>query len=342
MSKTINISQFNVNGASKNKEKKPRKKSTSSQIKKNANEVRRKLLEKLKNKVNGQETNLGNKIGVSNNDSDTKINLSSFEETTQFLEGLVKKKNKQRELNNIKIQARNNHRRTQKNVTSTIPSLQIKETIIKPNNLPSKELENQQGSRNPSIRMKRHTVKAPNIAIKSDPPFGILKNGRKKTYRQYYNKPVQINSKSNETILQDKLDDSTVPLPPTPMKSNNDIPQAFFPETRAERLEQYKQSLPKSRRKYTIKRKFKLGYDKKKNEVSFLKKNKTMKVKYLETMNDINTTSLGDKKIYLRKRGLLTAGSNLPNELLCEMYRDAVLCGDINNDIEKDLNIKIE
>ena len=67
-----------------------------------------------------------------------------------------------------------------------------------------------------------------------------------------------------------------------------------------------------------------------------------MKVKYLETVDDINTTSLGDKKIYLRKRGLLTAGSELPNELLCEMYKDAVLCGDVNNDIKKDLNIKIE
>ena len=216
------------------------------------------------------------------------------------------------------------------------PSLVIKETIVKPNSLPQQTSINQQGGSKPSIRMKRHTAKMPNVAIKSDPPYGVLKNGRKKTYRQYYNKPVQIQSVEHGESSQSEL------LPsPTPMKSTG-IPQAFSPETRAERLEQYKQRLPQSRRKYTIKRKFKLGYDKKKNEVSFLKKNKTMKVKYLETVDDINTTSLGDKKVYLRRRGLLQTGSELPNELLCEMYRDAVLCGDVNNDIEKDLNIKIE
>lgn len=339
MSKTINISQFNLNGSTKKQEKKPRKKSISSQSKKNANEVRRKLLDKLKNRVNESSSivtnsnslnNSNNSSVISNNDSDTKVNLSTFEETTQFLEGLVKKKNKQKELNKIKNQARNNHRQTQKNMSSGNPSLVIKDTIIKPNSLPNTSI-NQQGGRAPSIRMKRRTAKVPNIPIKSDPPFGILKNGRKKTYRQYYNKPVQVKTPATSEVLSS-----------TPINSEG-IPQAFPPtETRAERLEQYKQSLPKSRRKYTIKRKFKLGYDKKKNEVSFLKKNKTMKVKYLETMDDINTTSLGDKKVYLRKRGLLTAGSELPNELLCEMYKDAVLCGDINNDIEKDLNIKIE
>ena len=329
MSKTINISHFNVNGPTKKQDKKPRKRSISSHVKKNANEVRRKLLDKLKNRVNESNSLITNtkNAHISNNDSNTKVNLSTFEETTQFLEGLVKKKDKQRELNRIKSQARNNHSQTQKNISTENQALVIKETIIKPNSLPKKSIS-QHGGRNPSIRMKRRTSKVANVAIKSDPPFGILKNGRKKTYRQYYNKPVQIQTTSTTDTL--------------PLISSGGTPQAFFPETRAERLEQYKQSLPKSRRKYTIKRKFKLGYDKKKNEVSFLKKNKTMKVKYLETVDDINTTSLGDKKVYLRRRGLLQTGSELPNELLCEMYRDAVLCGDVNNDIEKDLNIKIE
>ena len=329
MSKTINISQFNVNGPIKKQEKKPRRKSITSLVKKNANEVRRKLLDKLKNRVNNgnsaiNNTNVNNTIDgnttVSNRDSDTKVNLSTFEETTQFLEGLVKKKDKQKELIQMKKQARNNHRLTHKNMSNGNPELVIKETIIKPNSLPKTY---EQGGRNLSIRMKRRTAKVPNVSIKSDPPYGILKNGRKKTYRQYYNKPVQIQT-------------GVLPL------KTDVTPQSFFPETRAEKLEQYKQSLPKSSRKYTIKRKFNLGYNKKKNEVSFLKKNKTMKVKYLETVDDINTTSLGDKKVYLRRRGLLTTGSELPNELLCEMYRDAVLCGDVSNNIEKDLSIKIE
>ena len=331
MSKTINISNFNVNGANKKLEKQPRKKSISSQVKKNANEVRRKLLDKLKDKVSGKNTSINN----ASNNTNTEINMSTFEETTQFLQGLVKNKNKQKELINIRSQERNKHNQTQKNMSGKNPSLVIKDTIIKPNNLPPQTSINQV-RRRPSIRMKRSTAKVPNMAIKSDPPYGVLKNGRKKTYRQYYNKPVQIQT------VEDGHSSQTELMPPPTSSTSNGIPQAFFPETRAEKLEEYKQRLPQSRRKYTIKRKFKLGYDKKKNEVSFLKKNKTMKVKYLETVDDINTTSLGDKKIYLRRRGLLTTGSELPNELLCEMYRDAVLCGDVTNNIEKDLNIKIE
>jgi hypothetical protein len=330
MSKTINISQLKLNGTNKSQEKKPRKKSNSSQVKKNANDVRRKLLDKLKNRV-------GSNV-KSNNDSDTKVNLSTFEETTKFLDGLVKNKNKHNEINNIKNQT-SNHRQTQKNMSGWKQELAIRDAIIKPNSLPPQTSIKQHSGRTPSIRMKKRTTKVSNIPIKSDPPFGILKNGRKKTYRQYYNKPIQNNTTDNS--IDSDIESPTIPRPPTPMKTDT-IPQAFFPETRAEKLEQYKQSLPQSRRKYTIKRKFKLGYDRKKNEVSFLKKNKTMKVKYLETIDGMNTTTLGDKKIYLRKRGLLTAGSELPNELLCEMYRDAVLCGDVNNDIEKDLNIKIE
>ena len=62
----------------------------------------------------------------------------------------------------------------------------------------------------------------------------------------------------------------------------------------------------------------------------------------MRTIDNINTTSLGDKKIFLRQKGLLPTGSELPNELLCDMYKDAKLCGEIDNDLGNDLNIKIE
>ena len=91
-------------------------------------------------------------------------------------------------------------------MSSENPSLIIKAiTIIKPNSLPDTYI-NQQGGRSPSIRMKRRTAKVPNISIKSDPPFGILKMDEKKhidsiIINQYKFKPqclIKITSNTDE------------------------------------------------------------------------------------------------------------------------------------------------
>ena len=276
-----------------------------------------------------------------------------FQNTTNFLDSLVEKRNKRKEI--MKTRERNtqkNHRTIKNNSdkpaelgqlsNKSNPSLIIKNTIIPPYtkiNQTTQEGGRKQ-PRRPSLKMKRHPISLSNIEefeLKPDPPFGILKNGKKKTYRQYYNKPLEININNGKRPISPIL----VP-PPTPIKSNIVSDDIFLPETRSEKLERYKKTLPKKKRTYTIKRKFKLGFNKTTSSISFMKKNKTMKIEYLKTINEISSVPLSDKKIFLRKKGLLNTGSELPNDLLCEMYKDAILCGDINNEPENDLNIKIE
>ena len=368
MSKTINISQFNLGGDKKKPkaEKKPRKRNISSKIKQNANEVRERLLQKLKDKSaekskqNKEEINEeGEEVTLNNTLENEKTNLQTqktnmFQETTSFLDSLVEKRNKRKEIMKTRERNTQKNRHTIKNNRDKSmdsnqnnnkpnPSLIIKNTIIPPYN--KRNNSTQEGGtkqpRRPSLKMKRHPISLSNVEefeLKPDPPYGVLKNGKKKTYRQYFNKPLEF---STNDIEERPISPKLVP-PPTPIKSNKVDDDIFLPETRGEKLERYKKALPKKKRTYTIKRKFKLGFNKSSNSVSFMKKNKTMKIKYLRKIDDINMVPMSDKKIFLRKKGLLNTGSELPNDLLCEMYKDAILCGDINNEPENDLNIKIE
>ena len=362
MSKTINISQFTL-GSDKKKpksEKKPRKKNISSKIKQNANEVRERLLQKLKDKSiekarqNEGEIDTPNTSEVFETTETPATQTNMFQDTTNFLDNLVEKRNKRKEIMKTRERNTQKNRHTIKNNrdkpgendqvnNKPNPSLIIKNTIIPPYTKRNQPTQGGGGKqpRRPSLKMKRHPISISNVEefeLKPDPPFGILKNGKKKTYRQYYNKPLEFNI---DEIEERPISPALVP-PPTPIKSNKVTDDIFLPETRADKLERYKNALPKKKRTYTIKRKFKLGLNKSSNSVSFMKKNKTMKIKYLRTIDDINTVPLSDKKIFLRKKGLLNTGSEIPNDLLCEMYKDAILCGDINNEPENDLNIKIE
>ena len=381
MSKTINISQFGknqVNSKVKIGGKQPRKKNISSKIKQSATEVRGRLLQKLKDKsieksnhVKQEETQK-----ITSNEIETPAPENSipqpnmFQETTNFLDSLVSKRNKRKEMIKMRENSVRTKRHTLKNNrepsfehkhNNPNPSLIIKDTIthpytrkqesthieIKPHYAPSPGPPSMKAPsmkapsmKAPSMKMKRHPILLSNIEqfeVKPDPPYGVLKNGNKKTYRQYFNKPLAF----DDDNIALRPNSPTLEPPPTPMKSNKPA-EIFFPETRAEKLERYKNMCSKRKRTYTIKRNFKLGINKCNNSVSFIKKNKTMKNRYLRTLDDINTVPISDKKIYLRKKGLINTGSELPNDLLCEMYKDTVLCGDINNKSVNDLNIQIE
>ena len=161
---------------------------------------------------------------------------------------------------------------------------------------------NKNTGRRTSLRMKHRPTGNAVMTVKPDPPFGILKGGKKKTYRQYYDRPIK--HKHIESQHTDRPQSPSFNPPQSPIKTNetgDSLLDTFIPETRSDKLDHYKRSLPKHKRTYTIKRKFKLGYDKSNNQVSFLKKNKTMKVNYMRTIGDINSTPLGEKKIFLRR-----------------------------------------
>ena len=48
------------------------------------------------------------------------------------------------------------------------------------------------------------------------------------------------------------------------------------------------------------------------------------------------------KKQFLYSKGLLKHGYEAPDDVVCQMYKDAILCGNIETIKRNDLNIRIE
>jgi len=317
MSKKINISMLNLKKNNKNTKKKS---SFSSKTKKIANDIRNKYINNLKEK---------NKT-TKKKDSEPiiKNELSKFDETTHFLNRLAERRKKKKQ--------------TQKNCVPHTSPIKIKTEIL---------------TKDESI--------IPIISIKSDPPYGVLKNGKKKTYRQYFNKPNPLTCKpSNENyspppnlpptpIIKNnpdlQLNENTLLAPQsnnllvTPFVNNSNVSSNNCLMTRQEKLQLFKQHMAsEKKRKYTIKHNhFTLGL-KNNRELLFLKKNYREKIKYEQQIEEINNLPISNKKLYLLNYNYIRHGSTLPDELICQMYKDAILCGDINNIIPNNLKITIE
>ena len=150
-----------------------------------------------------------------------------------------------------------------------------------------------------------------------DKPYGCLKNGTKPTYRTW----KRLTQKGYE---------------PKPKIQISNPPKIKEPSLREKKLETIKtqfsekQSTPKYllKRKTTT-RKYKLGKSGK--HVSILIKNRHTRKKIQHEMSLLKKKSITDVKNYLRKRGLLKAGSDAPNDVLRQMYEQAILSGEVRN-----------
>ena len=65
--------------------------------------------------------------------------------------------------------------------------------------------------------------------------------------------------------------------------------------------------------------------------VSILIKNNTSRKQIKEDISKIKKTSIIDIKNYLRKHNLIKIGSDTPNDVLRQLYEQAILAGDITN-----------
>ena len=89
-------------------------------------------------------------------------------------------------------------------------------------------------------------------------------------------------------------------------------------------------SLPKQRRqRITRTMKFKLG--KRGGKVSVLIKNADTRKLVHEERQLLKYTSIPDIKTYLRSKNLLKVGSQIPNDVLRQLYEAAILAGDVTN-----------
>jgi hypothetical protein len=195
----------------------------------------------------------------------------------------------------------------------------------------------------PNIPIQMNNFKA---NIKNDPPYGILKNGRKQLYSKYKqklqnNQPTQIQQTLN--VKQ-------------PIRNNNNIlvftdennfgKQQSINVQRKNKLENLKEKYltekfknnnnKKKKERFNVKNKklikrFILGKNSKTRKVAILIKNKKTRRLINEDCIFLKKKKLKQVKSVLVKNALIKVGTQAPEKLLREMYMNRYLAGDIRN-----------
>ena len=203
-----------------------------------------------------------------------------------------------------------------------------------------------------------------------DVPYGCLKNGKKKTYREW--KEINNNNNNNGNI-----DVHDIVRPPTPPKKNVPVQKL----SREEHLEKIKNKLKqiqnqenllkqetnllkqetnlgissledfsnddidikdinqiikekeptKTYFKQTLKTKITLGKSDKLRRVSVLIKDNETRKNIINTQKKLKKTSITDVRKYLRQHGIIKVGSTCPSDILRKAFESAVLTGEITN-----------
>lgn len=187
------------------------------------------------------------------------------------------------------------------------------------------------------------------MLLKPDPPYGCLKNGRKKTFRQYH-----------KSIKQPKFIESQTPLKVEPIQQNlqnqNNShvssksiikPYIFNTEQMRDSISLRKNKLQMAKDKLNIvsnkpnkrerikriikktRRKYNLG--KKDGKVNILIKDGDTRKKIKQEIKSLDNTPLRELKQNLKKKNLIKIGSSAPEYILRDIYKNSILIGDIQN-----------
>ena len=148
----------------------------------------------------------------------------------------------------------------------------------------------------------------------NQPAYSNLKNGTKPTYRQYHNTTQKIHGHS--PVAKPLIHINTEPDSNT-INASNTI---------------HTINAQKQRFKKRITRTLKYSLGKHKNgKVSVLIKNATTRRKVQTEQALLKQKSIADIKVYLRGKNLLKVGSDVPNDVLRQLYENAILAGDVTN-----------
>lgn len=316
--KKIIIINKNYLTTSKSKKKKPKLNNLlkgTSMKNKLINEVKKHHKKTLKN-------TFSNNLKKNSNE---KIDVNSLDDSISYLDELLKKrKNQKRETENKK--ELENFKFTQPVNTETLQ-------ITKPEIIPLVKNENN----NFNINSNTINTSQPKINVKPQPPYGILKKGKKPTYRQYHN--ISIKKPHTPKSLE-SLDLNKHSLP----KLNIPASSSVSSTERKEKLNNYIQSynkinnkkIKKKRKPMLIKEKQitktrKLGKNKKNNKIGILIKNQKTNKNIKKEKDSLQKIPIEKIKFYLKKHGLLKSGSNAPEIVIRRIFEDAILSGDIYN-----------
>ncbi len=286
---SINPSFFKIGGKARKKDK---KKKSKPQHALKPNDIKKKLIAKIKAH---QKKEKDREFAEQEKEDNTFKN--EFQETLSYLEDITKKKNEKKR--------KKKERRKNK-------------TMKKPVQSESTQSSNVQIDIGPMNKDEQMNIAPP-------PPYGCLKGGNKPTWRQY-NKTLKKNKEeiTNEYKIKppifnlntqfenraDKLD-----------KLKNKFKEMNEPS-------RPKKTKIKTRR---IRRKITLGKNKKGGFIGVLVKSKKTRKNVKKEVDVLKRKSIQEVKEYLRKHNLTKIGSNAPDHILRTTYENAYLSGDVSN-----------
>ena len=188
------------------------------------------------------------------------------------------------------------------------------------------------------------------------PPYGILKQGNKPTYRQWHNTTQKLHySSPAKPLITIEQDDTNVAersrnLEMIKQKQTVAPPQtqivAPIVQTVAQTVAQQivapiiqphisasrgKGAEPPYKKRITKTTKYKLGKTKGGNKVSVLIKNNQTRRKVQHEIGLLKQKTILEVKNHLREKNLLKIGSFAPSDVLRQMYEQSILAGDVEN-----------
>lgn len=353
LKKTIKINPeiFNIGGKTKkNKEKKPN--TTNIQMI-SPNILKNKLLKRIKEHKTKE---LSEKVNKPVSPIDMKY-TNEFNDSIEYLQVLSNNKKKEESLKQKQLYKEDLYKKTLRNNNFSINTEKLDNPYVElelPDELKQNYYNNVDNTNNNSSMKLKYNVD--NVI-----PYGCLKGGFKKTFRNYTNltptqplispinnnlseREVKLNklkekmllkqqtyptSTTNTNIINTQIQSQIQPQPP--IKSSSIIEPTT---TQDDNIHKKNSQFIKQ----TTLRKYILGKSKNKRTVSILIKDKNTQKKILNAQREIKKKDLPSIKKYLHSHNLMMAGSNAPTDVIRKIYESAMLAGEITNN-NKDIMI---
>jgi hypothetical protein len=362
---SVNPAFFKINGSKtlKKRERRERKIREDLQNKQN-NKVKKGLLEKIKAHKKLKQEEKKRQLSMQNSNSEGE-NESELDKSLNYLHDLSKKhKSKKQKKRELKL-ARKMEREPliQQNMqpitssqyapASIQPYLQHQSPLNQDIHINTPLLNNrisQVPAQQPSLAPLQAPSLAPlqqpsayivenSITPKPDPPYGILKHGKKPLF-SLYNKTLKKPTEPTQQTSEETRN---------PLTINNNIKihtDEFF--ERREKLDNLKDSCKiggslatsiKPKRNKTLKKMKQIStttkrfihLGKKDGKVGVLIKNQKTRKKILKDTITLKKRPLRKIKDYLRKHNLIKIGSSAPEHIIRNIYENSFLAGDIYN-----------
>ena len=170
-------------------------------------------------------------------------------------------------------------------------------------------------------RRKKKREVITHISHADDPPYGILKGGKKPLYSEY-RKTLKKKIDRENTQVKKPRDTPKLNIP-TPIQ--NISPMIMERQHKLQKLKSQLRTPSKKIRK----KKYTLG--KRGGKVGIIIKSSKTRRKIKREHRKLKKKDMDSIKLYLKKHGLIKVGSNAPDQILRSIYETSILTGDVYN-----------